>query len=106
MHDKLPEPNDDEMFFRVKAQGGGAKPITWHGYVLAGTGAEARKLIQDSNAVDLIGLQGLRRVSPYDKVGSDMLAERLLDAANPNEVLFEEGGEVQRVHRGDLKEDD
>lgn len=111
MHELLPEPAEGESFYSMKAKGRGMKPNYWVGFCLASSSEEAEEIIEEgynTNSISM-GIQGLRYVKARGEVGSgdeDWNVERLVrSTTHGNSVVYRDGGEVKRVHRGMLEDD-
>lgn len=111
MHELLPEPAEGESFYSMKAKGRGMKPNYWVGFCLASSAEEAEEIIEEGykNRSISMGIQGLRYAKSRGEVGLgddgwdiEMLVR---SATHPNSVVFRDGDEIKRVHRGMLKDD-
>jgi len=106
MHELLPEPAEGESFYSMKAKGRGMKPNYWVGFCLASSSEEAEEIIEEgyNNHSISMGIQGLRCAESRGKVEApgDRIERLVRSSTHPNSVVFRDGDEIKRVHRGML----
>lgn len=102
MTETLPEPDDGQRFYEVRAKGKGMKPNYWTGYVLATSQRQARDILKDGYPGISLGIQGIRSVRVAGNIVPGDIEDRIRGVTHPNAVVFRDGGEVKRIHRGQL----
>ena len=103
MSELVPEPDEGEAYYELRVKGSTVKPSAWNGFVLAESVGDARALIRDAHPSVGLGIQGIGGITARGAVATrSTLLDLLHGAMRPNAVVFREGNEVRRVHRGML----
>ena len=105
-HELLPDLDDDQRAFSVKAKGNGFKPNYWRSYVIAKSEDDAKELIQSGYQTGdfNLGLLGIKWVKVLGEVDPDQLEDRIRNVSTGNAVIFRTNDGYERVHRGQLRE--
>ena len=108
MSDLIPDLDDDQYVYSVKAKGNSFKPNYWRSHVIAKSEDDAKELIQNGyEAGELnLGLLGIKWVKVLHMIDPDTLEDRIRNVASGNAVVFRTENGYERIHRGQLREED
>jgi len=99
-----PPIRDGESVYRVQVTEDAAKPSRYHAYVRATSIEHAKEIINQGVDQGLLMLFGVRDIKVPTNAQADEIESHLTKRAGlPNELLWEDDGEIKRLTSGDLE---